>query len=226
MPRARQFPGSGFTLPELLVCLAIVALLAALALPALARTRDSAMAAKCLANMRTLGNGVLGFAAEHGEFPRSSHSAFAHRSRGWSRLILPWLGHPEDVPNARWRELRAKYFKCPSDTTASDGQSYGLNVFFELDPDFDDYLGSPEQWRRPQNVPNPASTILIAETSGNTDHVMSHFWEGESSAGLDCAHDRHDGKANYVFADGSVRRLPLKEVYAPSQGINRWNPSF
>jgi prepilin-type N-terminal cleavage/methylation domain-containing protein/prepilin-type processing-associated H-X9-DG protein len=55
----------GFTLLEVLVVVAIIALLAAILIPALSEARDHARSAKCLANMRDMGTGVNTFAAAH-----------------------------------------------------------------------------------------------------------------------------------------------------------------
>jgi len=67
---------SGFTLIELLVVITIIAILAALLLPALARARESANRAACSSNMKQLGMTFLMFAGEHnGQFPPGSPNA-------------------------------------------------------------------------------------------------------------------------------------------------------
>jgi len=216
-----------FSLAEVIVCLAVISVLAGVLLPTYKRSIEHTNATKCASNLRSLALAVLAAAADgNNQLPRSSHSAFAYRERGWSRNILPYLGEQENPSASEWTKIRNRRFRCPEDPNQSTGQSYGLNVFFELDPNFDEYEGMPEQWRTLNTLKNPAKTILLAETQGNTDHVMSHFWVGEGAAGYDCAYDRHKGIANYAFADGHIRRLKLSEIYAPSQGINRWNPSL
>src|SRR5687768_9903686 len=54
-----------FTLIEVLVVVAIIALLVSILLPALGEARDQARGAKCLANMQDMGKGVNTFAATH-----------------------------------------------------------------------------------------------------------------------------------------------------------------
>ncbi len=55
----------GFTLIEVLVVVAIIALLISILLPSLARAREQARRAKCLANMSSLGKAVMAFSVGH-----------------------------------------------------------------------------------------------------------------------------------------------------------------
>ena len=224
---ARKKRRRAFTLVELLVATAVIAVLTGLLLPAFRRSMEASARIQCTQKLRQLATAVLVTAGENGgAIPRSSHSAFAARETSWSRAILPALGENATASGAGWARLQARYFRCPTDAKRASGQSYGLNVHFELDPDFDDYECSPDRWRTLSSIPSPSKTILIAEVGGSSDHVMSHFWSAGATSGYDCAHDRHSGKANYAFADGHIELLPIGKVFDPPNGINRWNPSL
>jgi prepilin-type N-terminal cleavage/methylation domain-containing protein/prepilin-type processing-associated H-X9-DG protein len=77
-PRRR----GGFTLLELLVCIAIIGILMALILPAVQTARSSARRTQCRNNLRQLGLATHNFESTHGFYP----------SNGWGFL---WIGDPD-----------------------------------------------------------------------------------------------------------------------------------
>lgn len=225
LPRAncgnRDWPcgARAFSLVELLVVLAIVSLLAALTLPALARARSRAQGVVCAGQLRQLGVAVRLYASDHDDFlPRSQHSAVAHRERPWGSALAPYLGGHAEA----WTQLLVTVYHCPSDGRAN-AWSYGLNVYFELGPE-DDYEGKPGSWRRLGSIPRPSLTILFAENRSGADHLMPNFWARPEDA-VEVAHQRHAGRANYLFVDGHTERKSLEATFAPAQGIDLWHPA-
>ena len=166
----------GFTLVELLVVIAIVAALAAVATAAFQRMRAKAADLSEISRMRSLGLAIHGWAAEHqGRAPRSSHSAIGHGELGWMREILPHLGYAD---TSRESLAAAREPQFGIDLSANPVRTPMLNVYFELDPAYDDYEGAPATWRVPGMVPAPESTVLLAMSFGREDHLMAQYFAG------------------------------------------------
>jgi len=64
---------NGFTLVELMVTLAIIGILAAMLVPVFARARESALAAPCAANLKSIALAVQMYAAEYGAYFPGEH---------------------------------------------------------------------------------------------------------------------------------------------------------
>ena len=60
--------GMGFTLIELLVVISIIAILAAMLLPAISLVKSSAISTKCSGNMRQMGLAMTAYALEHEDY--------------------------------------------------------------------------------------------------------------------------------------------------------------
>ncbi|GAT34260.1 prepilin-type processing-associated H-X9-DG domain-containing protein [Terrimicrobium sacchariphilum] len=222
-------PGGAFSLVEILVTVAIIGVLF---LTITAMTRSSMTRAKdvqCVSRVRSLASGILQYTQDQGEFPRSLHSASGAGKPVWAIAILPYIGTDETPTGAAWDAMFEKMFRCPADTNrTSKIYSYALNVHFELNPDSDDYPGSPLIWRRPASVISPGATILLAEPKAvfYADHIMSHQWTTARAVTNAIDGLRHGKKSNYAFADGHVETMSPGDTFNPAKGINLWNPSL
>lgn len=110
---------NGFTLVELLVVVGILAVLAGLLLPVLARARAEGRAAACKSNLGQLGKAMQLYAGEHQSmYPRLAVKPSAAPTE--ARLCDALAPYAQD----------ARVFRCPADHLAlyeTEGSSYEWN---------------------------------------------------------------------------------------------------
>lgn len=104
----------GFSLVELLVAITILALLAALLLPAVVSSREAARRAQCDNNLRQLGLAASNYESQYPCFPPSSYfsegidPAFRRsHDRNWVIAILPFM-------SAGWTQVLLTALPCLS----------------------------------------------------------------------------------------------------------------
>ena len=87
-----------FTLVELLVVIAVIAILCSLLLPALGRARDTAMQAKCLSSMKQMGVAMANYAGDSNDI--NAPFQYPGSSSTWSsnELFVKYIG----VKTYRW----------------------------------------------------------------------------------------------------------------------------
>lgn len=133
----RAAPGRmarAFTMIELLMVVSILCVLVALLVPTIRIAVGRTDSVKCMNNLRSIGQGMLLYAADRGAFPYSSHYDWW---TDWGENILPYLEtkgkyvwhgvDPGDWPNGLWQETTSgswvdhdysqnkyNYFTCPS----------------------------------------------------------------------------------------------------------------
>src|SRR5437867_12702800 len=97
LPQRRRsaVPAPAFTLIELLIVIAIIALLAGLLLPVLARAKDKGKTAKCQSNLRQLALAPMMYDEHYQVYPIGGPPADGVTGPLfpiWSRHLEPYLG--------------------------------------------------------------------------------------------------------------------------------------
>ena len=219
----------GFTLIELLVVMVIIALLAALLLPALARSKQAGRRVVCASNLRQL-NLALGL------YTSDNDGQFV----------------PPRQPSGRWPErLRSRYgdlrlLTCPSDRLSAGeesatnwlsadmvARSYLMNGFADF---YLNYWGAEQSKTlakitvpslKESLIEHPSETVVLGEKSTLSWEFELNVFKTPGNYIDDLAENRHNnpsasprgGGANYAFADGSVSYLAWGTSTCP---VNLW----
>jgi prepilin-type processing-associated H-X9-DG protein/prepilin-type N-terminal cleavage/methylation domain-containing protein len=167
-----------FTLVELLVVMAIIALLIGLGLPAYQRAIAAAQSTKCASNLRAIGVAVTQAATDNNnEYPAIQEAG--------GPVYPPSAGAKDLYDTLSPYGLTSNDLKCPTDaaTTPSSFSQYGSS--YEWDPAFDDEV---------------TVTPII--------YITSTFQIPINNARVHLCYDVnaiHNGRANTLFGDGHVR---------------------
>jgi hypothetical protein len=191
---------TGFTLVELLVVIAVLALLAGLALPALLKTSEASNQTKCLSNMRQLSAAYLLMVAD-------KDGVLVPNSGGgdtWYNAVDDYIP-TKLVTSEDWRSLC-----CPSalaglaqagvnsSTTASSRATYGLNS----------KIDSAGDLKRMANLTKPSATILLGDTKIKDDWTTMgvqksniYAWHRKNTKFSICYFDGHSEIVDQAFID-------------------------
>jgi prepilin-type N-terminal cleavage/methylation domain-containing protein len=209
-----------FTLVELLVVIAIVGLLAGLAIPVIGRAQESSNRAKCVSNLKGLGQGMSAYIAESGTFPpllesSSRGSTSTVTNRNWQTILA----------DAGLASTQTKY----SEDKGKNGLWYCPSALRSQKPNPDNsttYAYSSFAGGEPTaKPPKPPTPIPLITSPAKMAVIMDGSWnssQGFGSAGADrmplCCHppsrntNDPSSSVNICFMDAHVEARKRSEI--------------
>jgi prepilin-type N-terminal cleavage/methylation domain-containing protein/prepilin-type processing-associated H-X9-DG protein len=223
-----RFGQRGFTLVELLVVIAVIAILAAFLFPVFAQVREKARQSSCLSNLRQLGTALLIYAQDYDETVVLNDNWDGKSDRNWE-------GIPASTSD--WPDLLQPYMKnegvlvCPSASKATglykteQGQrsAYVLNNVYgnipALGEIFEKYGHRPAPLGA---IEDPSGTVFCGDGGAPSGIPFQVVLD---SLSLDLASDppritssqggfygRHNRGCNVAFLDAHARWLTIQEL--------------
>jgi prepilin-type N-terminal cleavage/methylation domain-containing protein len=105
---------SGFTLAELLIVVAMIAVLLALLMPALEKAREAALTVHCASNLHQLNSAFHSYATDNrGVFPDTGINNLGNGARRW-HLLWAWEGQVAAQVLSRYLGDDYRVMLCPS----------------------------------------------------------------------------------------------------------------
>ena len=204
----------GFTLVEMLVVIAIIAIVLALLLPALDKARRDANAIICASNLRQWGMATQLYANENdGYLPRRGQgvgpTGIIDRPTDWFNALPPFL-HQQPymdlvADDAIPQPGQSSIWVCPqaSDFPGTYYWSYAMNMALSV-WEANQFNGQPNIISQ---VGDPATMVLFTDAPGNYCSVFP----SSQSGGYNPV-PRHDNKVNICFLDDHVASFPAAYV--------------
>ena len=211
----------GFSLSEMLVSVATMAVVASLLLAAVQKGKAQGQRIGCLNNLRQWGLATHLFSSDHDDFlPKDGAASGRSEAEGWYIDLPRTLGVPAyyEMP---WHTNSAidpgsSIWICPANRRRSNGSNlfhYCLNEYVNL-------LGAGNQVRF-SAVPQPSSTVWLFDNGGHAPVAR----QNNPHTNL------HDRGAQFSFLDGHARRFHRRDYWDAknNRGLTNnpsliWNP--
>ena len=217
--RAKPHNKTAFTLIELFVVIAIIAILAAILFPVFARARENARRSSCQSNLKQIGLGLAQYVQGYDEkLPYGAWSQSSGVNITWRAATYPYT-------------KSTQVFACPSNTRNNLNTDWDTTTGFGRFPisyaangqDFgtgNDFM--PFAWEDSSTnvakIDNVATTVAVVEVSGYLP--IYNAVDALNTADREQLKVLHLQTANFLFADGHVKSL---KAPASCSGAYSWS---
>ena len=240
---AQAIRSRDFTLIELLIVVAIIAILLSILLPSLRHAREKAYMAVCGSQLSQQSRGLNLFMKDENSFYPGAHTQHELQNMVWAPSIKVYLNNyevfncPKQKPEFNWsyKEETKSQLRLPANYGYKENENriwyregfgYGMN-----DRGINGWQTNQSQWglggwidtrgRVSHNrLVNPAEMISIADSNSNNlfDYVI------DPTNPLEHPGDRHYGGAMVLFADGRVEYKKKSNLVNLSDAVRKlWN---
>ena len=193
---------TAFTLIELLVVIGIIAILAAVFLPVLSRTKQQANVVKTLSNMKQMGVGMLLYANDNNQLLPNRVLDGANDPK-WPFLLASYVGNVQvyssPIPDVAGRPSYKVTDPTLLTSSANNYTSYMYNGLNDVGG-----LTDPNVAVRLNTIGSPSQTILLGIPYPQTGFYMD-FLNGDNDNDLNKS--AFPNGSVYMFCDGAAQVL-------------------
>jgi prepilin-type N-terminal cleavage/methylation domain-containing protein/prepilin-type processing-associated H-X9-DG protein len=172
-----------FTLIELLIVIAIIAILAAMLLPALNKAREQARKTVCTNQLKQLGTTITLYHDDNAGYLPRQGTAASGDTRRWFDLVMPYCSTEKN-----WYDIKQPLWDCPAFAGAGESNAR-LNIGYNY------YCNE----KKLSGFTRPSANVLLVDVKGNANR-----WRWPSSSGSSYLDHRHAGAYNALLLDGHI----------------------
>ena len=217
---------NAFTLIELLIVIAIIALLAAILFPVFNRARENARRASCQSNLKQIGLGIMQYTQDYDErYPMmySNTPGGTLAVPSWRQTIQPYINS-------------AQVFRCPSNTQNTTVDDAARDSYPAINRSYSGNIrvfSYRQTWSDPAPITlsfiaKPAQKIMVGERKDVTVVNAAFIWPDYNNSSKEAevksiSFVGHLSTANYLFCDGHVKAMRPTQTMSD---INMWGDFY